>query len=69
MSVSKLDRRGRTTLPATVREALGLAPGDVVVYSVQAGRVILSRMPPTYDPFGTFSEWDSEADRIAYSAL
>jgi antitoxin PrlF len=51
---------------------LRLREGDELVYEIQGDRVLLSRAQPVSDggdPFRTFSEWDSTADRKAYGRL
>jgi len=71
MITSKLTSKAQTTIPAPVRTALRLKAGDELVYSVEGGRVILTkgdRGPPD-DPFSTFDEWSSEADQQAYADL
>jgi len=40
-AVLTLSKRGQITLPAGVRKALGLKPGDLLVVRVEEGRVIL----------------------------
>ena len=77
MITSKLTSKAQTTIPQPVRAALGVAEGDEVAYTIEPGRVILSKAPArpsrraavVEDPFGTFSEWDSEADRTAFAKL
>lgn len=71
MITSKLTSKAQTTIPQPVRAALGLREGDEIAYSIEDGRVILSRAVPAAadDPFRTFTEWDSEADRRAYADL
>ena len=70
MITSRLDRYGRTTIPAIVRRALCLAPGDHVAYRLDGDRVVLTKAgPATCDPFAIFGEWSSEADRRAYADL
>ncbi len=71
MITSKLTTKAQTTIPQPVRSALHLRPGDEVAYEIAGDRVILTRRQdaPVDDPFGTFSEWDSEADRRAYGDL
>jgi antitoxin PrlF len=60
--------KSQTTIPAPVRKALGLREGDLVAYRIEQGRVIMTRAEGTPDdPFATFSEWDSPADRTAYA--
>ena len=38
---SRLTSKGQTTIPAEVREYLGLKPGDRIVYSLKDGKVEL----------------------------
>ena len=72
MITSKLTSKAHTTIPQAVRSALHLKEGDSIVYTLEAdNRVVISRAaePMSEDPFATFSEWDSEADRKAYADL
>jgi antitoxin PrlF len=68
---SKITSKAQTTIPQPVRAALHLKAGDELVYEIEDGRVTLRRadQATVEDPFGTFSEWDSEADRRAYADL
>jgi antitoxin PrlF len=62
----------RKTIPQPVRAALHLREGDEIAYTIEPGRVILTRAQPetpAEDPFKTFSEWDSPADTQAYANL
>lgn len=72
MITSKITSKSQTTVPQAVRSALRLQPGDEIGYQIEAGRVILVKiaaaMPPD-DPFATFEEWNSDADRRAYAEL
>ena len=71
MITSKLTSKAQTTIPAPVRTALRLKAGDELVYNVEGDRVILTKGAgrPLDDPFATFDEWSSEADRRAYADL
>ena len=71
MIKSKLTTKAQTTIPQPVRAALHLEVGDEILYQIEGERVILTRAPaaPVEDPFATFSEWDSEADRAGYAEL
>ncbi len=71
MITSKLTSKAQTTIPQPVRTALRLKEGDEIVYAIDGDRVILTRAPKEQadDPFATFGEWDSEADRQAYAGL
>ena len=70
MIISKLTSKAQTTIPQPVRTALGLQPGDALLYELIDERVILTkarRGTETDDPFRTFEEWSSEADTKAYA--
>ncbi|CAA7625773.1 Regulator of stationary/sporulation gene expression [Magnetospirillum sp. LM-5] len=71
MITSKLTSKAQTTIPQPVRIALHLKEGDEIAYSIEAGRVVLTRAPtePVEDPLATFGEWSSEADQRAYANL
>jgi antitoxin PrlF len=71
MIKSKLTAKAQTTIPKAVREALRLGVGDEITYQIEDGRVILTKASAgsAEDPFGTFSEWESEADQAAYGDL
>ncbi|MEQ9637914.1 MAG: type II toxin-antitoxin system PrlF family antitoxin [Devosia marina] len=71
MITSKLTSKAQTTIPQAVRNALHLREGDEIAYVIENGRVILTRASGEVaeDPFATFGEWDSEADRQAYADL
>ena len=75
MITSKLTSKAQTTIPQPVRAALGVAVGDELAYQIEDGRVVLTRVAgrrpranqTTDDPFASFTEWDSEADRKAFA--
>ena len=70
MIQSRITSKAQTTIPAPVRKALGLKEGDLVSYRIEEGRVIMTRAEAsTEDPFATFSEWSSAADRDAYAGF
>lgn len=71
MITSKLTSKAQTTIPQSVRAALGLQAGDELEYRLEAGRVVLTKRDagPVDDPFRTFDEWHSEADAEAYADL
>jgi antitoxin PrlF len=71
MIKSKLTAKAQTTIPQPVRAALHLRVGDEIAYQIEGERVILTRASPVPvdDPFATFTEWDSEADRAGYAEL
>ena len=70
--VSKLTSKAQTTIPQSIRSALGLQPGDELLYEITDGQVILTKARTgltSDDPFGAFEEWHSEADTKAYAEL
>jgi len=71
MITSKLTSKAQTTIPLPVRNALRLARGDEIAYSIEGERVVLTKADrgTVDDPFATFNEWSSEADRRAYDKL
>ncbi len=72
MIISRLTSKAQTTIPQPVRIALGLQEGDELAYTIESDRVLLSRRSRPVlpeDPFESFSEWESEADRRAYAGL
>lgn len=71
MITSKLTSKAQTTIPQPVRAALHLKEGDEIAYHIEGDRVVLTRATTDSieDPFGTFSEWHSDADRRAYASL
>ena len=68
---SKLTSKAQTTIPAPVRTVLHLREGDELVYSIESGRVILTKADRGVidEPFATFDEWASDGDREAYADL
>jgi antitoxin PrlF len=74
MIQGRITAKSQTTIPRAVRAALDVGPGDSVAYEIRGKEVVMKRAPtPPKDMFlanfSTFTEWDSEADRIAYANL
>lgn len=72
MTISKLTSKSQNAIPQPVRLALGLEPGDVILFEIEDNRVVLTRAdqgPVKDDPFHGFDEWFSEADEQAYAGL
>lgn len=71
MITSRLTTKAQTTIPQPVRTALRLREGDELAYQIDGDRVILTKAQEAAadDPFRTFHEWDSPADRKAYGKL
>jgi antitoxin PrlF len=71
MIQSRITSKAQTTIPAPVRKALGLREGDLVTYRIEEGHVVMTRAEsvtePADDPFATFSEWNTAADRDGYA--
>ncbi len=71
MITSKLTSKAQTTIRQPVRAALHLKDGDEIAYEIKDNFVILSKASaePGDNPFVTFDEWETEADRKAYAKL
>ncbi len=71
MIKSKLTTKAQTTIPLPVRTALHLTAGDELAYLIEGDRVIVTKAAygAVDDPFVSFDEWSSEADRQAYAKL
>lgn len=70
MIIGRITAKAQTTIPAPVRRALGLRPGDRIAYVLDGDRVIMTRVNASGDePFAAFEEWSGEADRRAYAGL
>ncbi len=70
MITSKITSKSQTTIPRSVRAALGVSDGDQLAYRIEGDHVILlhaEKAPIPDDPFGTFTEWDSVADKRGYA--
>jgi antitoxin PrlF len=74
-AVSRLTSKYQTTVPAPVRDALGLSKGDSLVFEVHGpARVTVRKALPldlelarALEPL--LSEWGSEEDEEAYRGL
>ncbi|MBM3548279.1 MAG: AbrB/MazE/SpoVT family DNA-binding domain-containing protein [Alphaproteobacteria bacterium] len=71
MITSKLTSKAQTTIPQPVRSALRLKEGDELVYEIVGDHVLLRKAETDAadNPFRTFHEWSSDADRKAYGKL
>jgi antitoxin PrlF len=54
-AAARLSSKGQLTVPKAVRDALGIAEGDEVVFRVQGNRAILARTPDFLSLAGTVS--------------
>lgn len=71
---SRLTAKAQTTIPKQVRKALGLSTGDLVVYDIADGQVVLSKAKPSDAAWlkglqSTLDEWASPEDAAAYDNL
>ena len=66
MIQGRITAKSQTTVPLPVRRALGLGPGDAIVWAVEDGRAVMTRAPVVIDPFAnplaTFTEWADPID-------
>ena len=72
MITSQLSSKSQTTIPRAIRKSLGLRPGDAIGYEVVDNKVVLTKVgspDPFIANFSTFSEWDTEEDRIGFANL
>ena len=72
--ISRVSSKGQVTLPKRVREAVGVRPGDTIVYDLSKGTVTLRRLEPIDLAFhagveSTLEEWGSREDDEAYGDL
>ncbi len=74
-AVAKVTAKGQTTIPKEVREALEIAPGDLLVWELAPdGRAVVRRAQAWDLEYlraveRTLSEWASPADEEAYRDL
>ena len=69
MIIGRITAKAQTTIPRSVRTALGLKPGDSIAYQIEGECVILRRVGDPFEhPFATFTEWADEIDS-AYDVL
>lgn len=70
MILGRITAKAQTTIPRAVRLALGLQPGDDVVWEIDGDHVVLTRARAGSDPFvgnlDSFTEWASDADCKAF---
>ena len=75
MLISRLSSKSQITLPKKIREAVGLHPGDAVLYDIhEDGVVELKRMEPFDVAFHksvskTLDEWATPEDDKAFHDL
>lgn len=69
MIKSRLTTKAQTTIPRAIRQALGVVPGDILAYRIEADTVVLSCAPVEDDRSDlaanyptSFTEWFDELD-------
>ena len=50
---AKMSSKGQITVPKSVRDALGIGEGDIVVFRVEGNRAVLARTPDFLSLAGT----------------
>jgi len=74
-AVAKITTKGQTTIPAGIREALQVTPGDSLVWEMQPdGTARVRRLHPLDVEYlkaveGTLTEWATREDEEAYGGL
>ena len=70
MIQGRITSKAQTTIPRAVRLALGLKPGDEVIWEIEGDRVVMRRVKAERDPFvanfDAFTEWAGDADCRAF---
>lgn len=73
--IVKVTTKGQATIPADIRKALGIRPGDQILWEIdEKGNACIRRVAPLDVEYlkaveNTLSEWESEADEEAYRDL
>lgn len=70
-TTARLSSRSRIVIPKSIRELLGIGPGDVVAFEERGGEVVVRPIRPASREatFATFDEWSSDVDEAAYADL
>jgi len=74
-AIAKITAKGQTTIPRAVRDALQVAPGDLLAWEVGAdGTATVRRVKPLDVEYlraleSTLTEWGGAADDEAYREL
>ena len=72
--LAKVTSKGQTTVPRDVRDALHIAPGDILRFEVEGNHAIVSKVASEEYAYlkgldSTLGEWSSDADEDAYRDL
>lgn len=74
-AIGKITAKGQTTIPANIRQALHVGPGDLLAWEVaEDGVARVRRLQPLDLEYlkaleGTLTEWSSAADEEAFRDL
>lgn len=71
---SRLTAKSQTTVPKSVRHALGVEPGDALEYVIDNGGVTLRKLPRADEAHlralqTTLGEWETPEDAAAFDDL
>jgi antitoxin PrlF len=74
MNISKISIKGQVTIPADIRKAMGVKPGDLIAYELKGKTVKLERIEPFDVAYHsaiaeTLEEWHSPEDEEAFNDL
>ncbi len=74
MNVSKISIKGQVTIPAGIRKAMGVKPGDLIAYELKGKTVRLEKIEPFDTAYHsaiaeTLEEWQSPEDEEAFNDL
>ena len=67
MIQSRITAKSQTTVPQSVRRALGVGPGDEIAWQIDGDRVVLMRVAEDdamITNLATFTEWADEYDSV-----
>ena len=72
--LSRLSAKSQVTIPKKAREAIGAGPGDLVIFELADGVLILRKVEPFDAAFygavsETLDEWNSPEDEEAFRDL
>lgn len=65
---AKVTSKGQVTVPKVVRDALGIAEGDAIVFRVEGNRAVLARTVDFLDLAGSF-QVPAAARNVAWSEV
>lgn len=74
-AIAKITAKGQTTIPLEIRNALHVAPGDLIEWEISAdGTATVRRVQPLDLEYlraleGTLTEWGTAEDEAAYRDL